>query len=129
VASSPLDTESSHEVTTVEESMRHDPSVSPAVIAFDVAAMNGLRSSLVAAGHGFSALPVPVRARADAAVEALGELGADLAPGAAVFALSWTSALEAYGECCALLGAHVGASAVDLTALDAAGAEGLRAPR
>ncbi len=99
------------------------------MIAYDAGAMQDLGRALADVGEGFDALATPVRSRADDAVEVAGEFSPELAPGGAVFAPSWTSALRAYAECCQLLSSHVGASSVPLQALDAGGAASLRAPR
>lgn len=95
-------------------------------IEVDHAGMAVLRQSMGAVAEGFDVLPAPVRAKADDVVAAAGELGASLAHGAAAFALSWTSALQAYGESCALLGGHVGEASVQMQAIDHAGAVSLR---
>ena len=104
----------------------HDAAVGAPLIAVDHGQMAGLRTSLAQVGAEFDVLPVPLRAKADDAVEAAGEFAAELGQGAAVFALSWTSALQAYGQCCALLGAHVGAASLEMQAIDRSGADALR---
>lgn len=98
-------------------------------ITADHGGMAQLRASLAELGEGFDVLPQPLRGKADDAVASAGEFGADLGQGAAVFALSWTSALQAYGQSCALLGAHVGAASLEMQAIDRDGAAQLRGPQ
>lgn len=91
--------------------------------------MAELGRGLAEVGAGFDVLPTPLRTKSDDAVVAAGEFSTDLGHGAAVFALSWPSALQAYGQCCALLAAHVGAASLELQAIDSDGADQLRGPR
>ncbi|HEU0104508.1 MAG TPA: hypothetical protein VFR07_19530 [Mycobacteriales bacterium] len=103
--------------------------MSPVPIVVDTAGLIVLAGQLSSAGERVGALPEPLRARSDAAVEGAGEFAGDLQHGAAVFALSWMAALHSYAECCSLLAGNVGASALQLDTLDADAASSLDAPR
>ena len=90
--------------------------------------MTRLRGELAAMGEGLSAQPGALRAHCSDAMAGAGEVERSLSEGATTFLLSWSAALEAYGDCCRLLADHVDLSVlrlreVDEQALAAAAAE------
>lgn len=85
----------------------------------DFGGMAASRSALTAVGADLTATVKPVQSAADASMSAAGEFHADLADGAATFALSWSSALTFFAESTHVLAANLGTATVALTGLDA----------